>query len=116
MQAEQDKLDRIFAALADPTRREIVRALLAQDRKVSDLAAPFESSLAAVSKHLHVLIEAGLVSQHRDGRIKWCRLDVEGMHMAMRWMEGFGQFAARDFEVLEHRLSELGLLADDDHP
>jgi DNA-binding transcriptional ArsR family regulator len=101
-------LDAVFAALADPTRRAIVTRLLAGDHTVSDLAEPFEMSLAAVSKHLGILTRAGIVSQRREGRTKWCRLEVLSLRPAAVWMEAFGSFDAADLETLE----ELFALAE----
>ncbi|MBD3625215.1 MAG: winged helix-turn-helix transcriptional regulator [Rhodobacteraceae bacterium] len=95
------QLDAVFAALADPTRRAIVSRLLSGDRTVSDLAEPFEMSLAAVSKHLGILTRAGVVSQRRDGRTKWCRLEVHSLRPAAVWMEAFGSFDAADLDTLE---------------
>ena len=67
------KLNQIFSALADPTRRDILIMLLEDDMAVTDIAEPFEMSLAAISKHLIVLSKAGLVLQERRGRVKWCK-------------------------------------------
>jgi DNA-binding transcriptional ArsR family regulator len=104
-------LDLIFAALADPTRRAILRTLLDGPKRVGDLAEPLPMSLAAVSKHLALLQRAGLVSQQRDGRIRTCRLEPDGLASAFLWMQGFGAFATADIEALE-RILELAL--DDD--
>ncbi len=72
-------LDLIFAALADPTRRAILRSLLDGESNVSDLAEALPMTLAAVSKHLQILGRAGLVSQLRDGRVRTCRLEPDGL-------------------------------------
>src|SRR5437764_3532435 len=69
-------LDRVFAALADPVRRAILTRLDGRDLLVSQLAAPFDISLQAVSRHIQVLVRAGLVKQERTGRISRCRLDA----------------------------------------
>ena len=66
------KLNQIFSALADPTRRDILMMLLEDDMAVTDIADPFDMSLAAISKHLIVLANAGLIAQERRGRVKWC--------------------------------------------
>jgi len=87
-----DRLDAIFAALADPTRRSILAMLLEDDMAVTDVAAPFETSLAAISKHLGVLTAAGLISQEKRGRVKWCKLEPDALRGASVWMQGFGQF------------------------
>jgi DNA-binding transcriptional ArsR family regulator len=101
------QLDKTFAALADPTRREIVARLLAGDLTVSELAEPFEMSLAAVSKHIAILGNAGLVSQTREGRVKWCRLNVDAMREASVWMESFGGFSDADYDALERAVDLL---------
>ena len=74
------KLNKIFSALADPTRRDILMMLLEDDMAVTDIADPFDISLAAISKHLIILTNAGLISQERHGRVKWCKLDTEATH------------------------------------
>ena len=98
-------LDTIFAALADPTRRAILAMLLEDDMAVTDVAAPFQVSLAAISKHLAVLATAGLIRQERQGRIIWCKLDPDGLRAASVWMQGFGQFEAVDLDGLERFLA-----------
>ncbi len=104
-------LDTIFAALADPTRRAILSMLLEDDMAVSDVAAPIQMSLAAVSKHLAVLASAGLIAQERRGRITWCKLNPEGMRAASVWMQGFGQFDPVDLDAFE-RFLEIELRDD----
>ena len=96
-----ENLDLIFQALGDGNRREILRMLLEDDMAVTDVAEPFEISLAAISKHLIILSRAGLIKQERRGRMKWCKLDPLGMKMDSIWMEGFGQFENVDLEALE---------------
>lgn len=96
-----ENLDLIFQALGDGNRRAILRMLLEDDMAVTDVAEPFEISLAAISKHLIILSRAGLIKQERRGRMKWCKLDPLGMKMASIWMEGFGQFENVDLEALE---------------
>ncbi len=103
-------LDRCFAALADQTRRQIVRRLLAGDATVGDLAEPFEMSLAAISKHIAVLGQAGLVTQRREGRVKWCRLEVDGLHEAAIWLTAFGEFSGTDIDRVAQNLADLGLI------
>ena len=94
-------LDLIFSALSDPTRRQILTLLLEDDMAVTDVAEPFEMSLAAISKHLAVLTNAGLIQQERRGRVKWCKLDPDAMHTAWTWMQGFGHFESLDLDGLE---------------
>ncbi len=97
-------LDTVFAALADPTRRAILAMLLEDDMAVTDVAEPFEMSLAAVSKHLGILANAGLISQERRGRVKWCKLEPDALREASVWMQGFGQFDAIDLDAFEQFL------------
>jgi DNA-binding transcriptional ArsR family regulator len=99
-----DALDLTFAALADPTRRAILAMLLEDDMAVTDVAEPFAMSLAAISKHLRVLAEAGLIQQERRGRVTWCKLDPDAMREASVWMQGFGQFDPVDLDGLERFL------------
>lgn len=99
-----DPLDTVFAALADPTRRRILTLLLEDDMAVTDVAEPFQMSLAAISKHLQVLAEAGLITQERRGRVKWCKLDPDALRAASVWMQGFGQFEPLDLDAFERFL------------
>lgn len=101
MAAMSEKLDQIFAALADPTRRDILVMLLEDDMAVTDVAEPFDMSLAAISKHLQILTRAGLISQERRGRVKWCKLEMDAMREAVVWIESFGQFDALTLERIE---------------
>lgn len=100
-----DPLSAAFAALADPTRRAILALLLEDDMAVTDVAEPFAMSLAAVSKHLQILAEAGLISQEKRGRLKWCKLEPDGLRAASVWMQGFGQFEPVDLDGLERFLA-----------
>ncbi len=68
---------------------------------VTDVAEPFEISLAAISKHLHILSRAGLIEQEKRGRVKWCKLAPEAMKDVSVWMEGFGQFETVNLEAFE---------------
>ena len=103
------QLDQVFAALADPTRRRILAMLLEDDMAVTDVAEPFEMSLAAISKHLTVLTASGLISQEKRGRVKWCKLEPDALREASVWMQGFGQMDAIDLDAFEDFLkSELG--------
>lgn len=103
-------LDTVFAALADPTRRRILIMLLEDDMAVTDVAEPFEMSLAAISKHLGVLTNSGLISQEKRGRVKWCKLEPDALRDASVWMQAFGQFESLDLDgferFLEHELSD----------
>ncbi len=101
-------LDTVFAALGDPTRRAILSLLLEDDMAVTDVAEPFDMSLAAISKHLTVLTRAGLISQEKRGRVKWCKLEPGALRDASVWMQGFGQFEPVNLDAFERFLaSEL---------
>lgn len=102
-----DKLDLTFQALADPTRRAILSMLLEDDMAVTDVAEPFEMSLAAISKHLTILTRAGLISQEKRGRVKWCKLEPGAMKAASVWMQGFGQFEPVNLDAFETYLKTL---------
>ena len=101
-------LDHVFSALADPTRRRILAMLLEDDMAVTDVAEPFEMSLAAISKHLTILTKAGLISQEKRGRVKWCKLEPDALRAGSVWMQGFGQFEPVNLDAFERFLaSEL---------
>ncbi len=100
-------LDMTFAALADPTRRRILTMLLEDDMAVTDVAEPFDISLAAVSKHLGILTRAGLISQEKRGRVKWCKLEPDALKAASVWMQGFGQFEPVNLDAFEQFLGDL---------
>ena len=103
------QIDSIFAALADPTRRAILSMLLEDDMAVTDVAEPFEMSLAAISKHLTILARAGLISQEKRGRVKWCKLEPDAMRDVSVWLQGFGQFEPVNLDAFERFLeTELG--------
>ena len=105
----ENRLDLVFAALGDPTRRAILTMLLEDDMAVSDVAEPFEMSLAAISKHLTILTRAGLISQEKRGRVKWCKLEPDALREASVWMQGFGQFEPVNLDDFERFLeAELG--------
>ncbi|MEO8530201.1 MAG: metalloregulator ArsR/SmtB family transcription factor [Deltaproteobacteria bacterium] len=107
------RIDLVFSALADPTRRAILAMLLEDDMAVTDVAAPFTMSLAAISKHLIVLSEAGLIAQDKRGRVKWCKLLPDALREASVWMMAFGQFDGLDLDAfeafLEHDLTDDGV-------
>jgi DNA-binding transcriptional ArsR family regulator len=100
-----DPLSLVFAALADPTRRTILAMLLEDDMAVTDVAEPFATSLAAISKHLIVLAEAGLITQEKRGRVKWCKLEPDALRAASVWMQGFGQFEPVNLDAFERFLA-----------
>lgn len=100
------KLDQAFSALADPTRRMILSMLLEDDMAVTDVAEPFAMSLAAISKHLGILSSAGLISQEKRGRVKWCKLEPDALREASVWMQAFGQMEAIDLDAFEAFLTQ----------
>lgn len=73
---------------------------------VTDVAEPFEMSLAAISKHLAILTRAGLISQEKRGRVKWCKLEPAALRNTSIWMESFGQFEAVNLDAFEAFLSQ----------
>jgi len=97
-------LDLAFAALSDPTRRAILSMLLEDDMAVTDVAEPFDMSLAAISKHLGILTKAKLISQEKRGRVKWCKLEPDALKDASVWMQSFGQFEELDMDAFERFL------------
>lgn len=99
-------LDLAFSALSDPTRRVILAMLLEDDMAVTDVAEPFDMSLAAISKHLAILTRAGLISQDKRGRVKWCKLEPDALKEASVWMQSFGQFEAINLDAFEDFLAE----------
>jgi len=101
-----DALDTVFSALADPTRRTILAMLLEDDMAVTDVADPFEMSLAAISKHLGVLSRAGLITQEKRGRVKWCKLEPDALREASVWMQAFGQYDGLNLDAFERFLEQ----------
>ena len=97
----QAKLNELFSALSDATRREILIMLLEDDMAVTDVAHPFDMSLPAISKHLNILSNAGLITQERRGRVNWCKLEPDCLRDAIVWMLSFCQFDIPDIEDLE---------------
>jgi DNA-binding transcriptional ArsR family regulator len=107
-------LDAIFSALADPTRRAILAMLLEDDMTVTDVAEPFQMSLAAISKHLAVLERAGLIAQEKRGRLKWCKLEPTALKQPSVWMQGFGQFEPVNLDDFERFLAaEVSIISSD---
>ena len=100
IEADDETLDAVFSALADPVRRQILTMLDGEEKLVSELAAPFDISLQAVSKHIQVLVRAGLVTQERTGRISRCRLDVGPIFEAALWLNRYSKYWQAQFEHL----------------
>lgn len=93
-------LDRVFFALSDPVRRAIMTRLGEEELLVSELAAPFDISLQAVSRHIQVLVRAGLVHQERSGRISRCRLDAGPIFTAAVWLNRYSAYWQQQFDLL----------------
>jgi DNA-binding transcriptional ArsR family regulator len=106
-QVADEQLSRIFAALADPTRRDIVARLAVGDATVSELAEPYDVSVQAVSKHLKVLTDAGLVSQTRDAQRRPCHLEAEVFDLMTKWIERYRLQAQERYERLDAVLAEM---------
>lgn len=102
-----DRLDATFAALADPTRRAILRRLASGEATVTELAAPFDISQPAVSKHLRVLERAGLVARRREAQRRPVRLEPQVMAEAVTWLEGFRRYWEESFQQLDEVLDEM---------
>jgi DNA-binding transcriptional ArsR family regulator len=102
-----DPLSTTFAALADPTRRAILARLASGEKSVTELAAPFEMSLPAVSKHLKVLERAGLISRGREAQFRPCRLEAGPLKTAAEWVEHYRRFWDESFDRLDEYLKEL---------
>jgi DNA-binding transcriptional ArsR family regulator len=95
-----ETLDLVFGALADPVRRAILTRLDGEALLVGELAAPFDISLQAVSRHIQVLVRAGLISQERTGRISRCRLDTGPILEAALWLNRYSKYWQEQFETL----------------
>jgi DNA-binding transcriptional ArsR family regulator len=102
-----DRLDAVFAALADPTRRAILARLANGEASVTALAEPFAMSLPAISKHLKVLERAGLIARGRSAQWRPCRLDAAPLKEAATWLEKYRQFWEQSFDRLDEYLKKL---------
>lgn len=108
-----DQLSRVFAALADPTRRDMVARLAGGDATVGELAGPYDVSIQAVSKHVKVLADAGLVSQTREAQRRPCHLEPEVFDLMTKWIERYRQQAQQRYDRLDGVLAEM---RDDEQP
>src|SRR5919109_5245182 len=106
--SEDELLDAVFFALSDPIRRAILTRLGEQALLVSQLAEPFDISLQSVSRHIQVLVRAGLVQQERTGRISRCRLDVGPIYSAALWINRYSKYWQEQFGMLAAALEEIG--------
>jgi DNA-binding transcriptional ArsR family regulator len=106
-----DRLSQVFAALADPTRRDMVARLAVSDATVTELAQPYDVTLQAVSKHLKVLAESGLVSRSRDAQRRPVHLEAEVFDLMTAWIERYRRAAEQRYQRLDALLADL----PDDH-
>jgi DNA-binding transcriptional ArsR family regulator len=106
-----DQLSRTFSALADPTRRAILERLSGGEATVGELAAPFEMTFAAVSKHLRVLESAGLVTRGRDAQYRPARLDARPLAAASEWIGDYARFWEVSADALDQYLNALQQLS-----
>ncbi|MEJ7689382.1 MAG: metalloregulator ArsR/SmtB family transcription factor [Nocardioidaceae bacterium] len=114
-----DALSKVFSALADPTRRDIVARLAVADATVNEISAPYAVSVQAVSKHLKVLEDAGLVSRSRDAQRRPCHLEAEVFDLMTTWIERYRREAEERYQRLDAVLAKLDTDADADastHP
>ena len=102
-----DSLSNTFAALADPTRRAILSRLLEGERTVGELAAPFEMSMPAVSKHLRVLERAGLIVQRRDAQWRRCRIEAGPLRDVSAWTERYRRVWEERLDRLENYVEQM---------
>jgi DNA-binding transcriptional ArsR family regulator len=107
MATATDRLDRTFAALADPTRRAILARLATGEASVTELAEPFEMSLPAVSKHLKVLERARLIARGRERQWRPARLDAGPLKEVAEWTERYRRFWEESYDRLDEYLDEL---------
>lgn len=104
---ETDRLSKVFAALADPIRRDIVARLTEGDRGVGELAEPYDVSLQAVSKHLKVLEDAGLVTRTREAQRRPVHLEAEVFDLMTKWIERYRAQAEERFRRLDDLLEQM---------
>jgi DNA-binding transcriptional ArsR family regulator len=102
-----DPLSRTFAALADPTRRAILARLANGEQTVNEIAAPFNMTLQAISKHLKVLEAAGLISRGRQAQWRPCRLEIAPLESATEWIERYRDLANDRLDRLEREINRL---------
>jgi DNA-binding transcriptional ArsR family regulator len=102
-----NQLDRTFAALADPTRRAILARLALGETSVKDLAQPFAMTAPAVTKHLKVLEQAGLIQRSRSAQWRPCTLKAEPLRQASNWLDEYRQFWEQSFDRLDAYITEI---------
>jgi DNA-binding transcriptional ArsR family regulator len=107
LDSEEACIDRVFFALSDPVRRKILEQLGEETKLVSELAAPFNISLQAVSRHIQVLVRAGLVKQERTGRISRCSLVAGPIFAVAVWINRYSKYWQEQFEMLAAALDHI---------
>jgi DNA-binding transcriptional ArsR family regulator len=105
--SEETRMDRVFFALSDPVRRRILERLDDGSQLVSELAAPFDIALQAVSRHIQVLVQAGLISQERTGRISRCSLVAGPIFAVAVWINRYSKYWQEQFDALAASLKEI---------
>ncbi len=113
---QPEQLNRVFAALADPIRRDMVARLAVGDATVGDLAAPYAVSLQAVSKHLKVLEDAGLVSRSRDAQRRPVHLEAEVFDLMTKWIERYRRQAEERYQRLDAVLAAMNAAGETGEP
>lgn len=106
-ETEEDRLDQVFFALSDPVRRAILSRLGGTSFLVSELAVPFDISVQAISRHIQVLVRAGLVKQERTGRISRCHLEVGPIYAAAVWINQYSEYWQAQFDALADWLEKI---------
>ena len=112
-ESAESRLDALFFALSDPVRRSILERLDGQALLVSELAEPFDISLQAVSRHIQVLVRAGLIQQERSGRISRCSLDAGPLLDAAVWMNRYSKYWQQQFDILGATLAQIDARAQE---
>lgn len=107
VQREADQLDAVFKALADPTRRQMLRRLAEGERSIGELAAPLRMSFAGASKHVRALERAGLIQRMVQGRTHVCRLQPAALGDASEWLRFYERFWRQRLDELEHELRQF---------
>jgi DNA-binding transcriptional ArsR family regulator len=113
---DDDRLSQVFASLADPTRRDLVARLAVGDATVGQLAAPYDVTVQAVSKHLRVLEDAGLVTKRRDAQRRPVHLEAEVLDLMTHWIERYRRRAEERYQRLDRVLADMDHAQDDDSP
>ncbi len=106
VELNSERLDNVFHALSDATRRDMLRRLSAREHTVSELAEPFHMSLAAASKHIRTLEEAGLIHRTVEGRVHRCRIEPGPLMGIGRWLRRYEKFWTHRLDALERALKE----------